>query len=503
MNAHPKRKWWLIVLAALVLSGAGGVAGRLGVFSSQGLELGEAVTSWSQARDLTGYDLDMTLKPREEKASAVLEVDYVNHEVQDMDSLHFLLYANSYSSQDYRIFELDDMQLAYPNGFSPGSIDILSVQVEGQDAEYTLSGQQKHVLEVTLPRSVEPGQHICLTISYELTIPNCYGRFGYGQNTMSLVNCTPVLAVYDYNGWHDYPFYPIGDLFYTEVADYEASIVMPTGYELAATGLVSARWRGNTTTWQVNAPARRDFGLVVSWNFHTLEKTTESGVTVRSYYLPGNQQAGQTALDTACQALTYYEQRFGIYPYGAFSVVQTDFFIGGMEYPGLVLIDGDMYAQGMESELKMVVAHETAHMWWYAVVGSDQVYEPWLDEALTDYSTRQFIEAFGSEEERLDQRELVEAMKQFRLSEVCGVNLPVMAYEDGLHYSSWVYYRGADVMEELEDKLGSAAFDKSLRAYYFGNRLGLVDRDTFEYYMSRDYGTDISAWLDDAFAHSE
>ncbi|MDD4796213.1 MAG: hypothetical protein PHO66_00400, partial [Eubacteriales bacterium] len=352
MNAQPKRKWWLLLLAALVLSGAGGVAGHMGVFSLQRIGLGEAVSSWSQARDLTAYDLTMTIAPQEEKASATLEVDYVNHEVQDMDGLHFLLYANSYASQEYRIFELDDMQRAYPNGFSPGGIDILSVQVEGQDAGYRLTGQQNHVLEVTLPGAVAPEERIRLRIDYTLNIPNCYGRFGYGQNTMSLVNCTPVLAVYDYDGWHDYPFYPIGDPFYSEVADYDATIVAPTGYELAATGLVSSRWRGATTSWRVRAPARRDFGLVVSWNFQMLEQTTASGIAVRSYYLPGNQQTGQLALDTACQALDYYEQRFGLYPYGAFSVVQTDFFIGGMEYPGMVLIDGQLYAQGRESELK-------------------------------------------------------------------------------------------------------------------------------------------------------
>ncbi|MDD4797365.1 MAG: hypothetical protein PHO66_06320, partial [Eubacteriales bacterium] len=131
------------------------------------------------------------------------------------------------------------------------------------------------------------------------------------------------------------------------------------------------------------------------------------------------------------------------------------------------------------------------------------VYEPWLDEALTDYSTRAYINTFGSDGERADQREMIEAMKQFRVARVYGVNLPVMAYEDSLHYASWVYYRGADVMQQLEEKMGTAAFDKALRAYYLGNRLGLARRDAFEYYMGRDCGDDVKGWLNDAFAHSE
>jgi aminopeptidase N len=34
----------------------------------------------------------------------------------------------------------------------------------------------------------------------------------------------------------------------------------------------------------------------------------------------------------------------------------------------------------------VVIVHETAHQWWYSMVGNDQILEPWLDESLADYS---------------------------------------------------------------------------------------------------------------------
>ena len=41
-------------------------------------------------------------------------------------------------------------------------------------------------------------------------------------------------------------------------------------------------------------------------------------------------------------------------------------------------------------------AHEVAHQWWYSLVGNDQIDEPWLDEALTQFTTAlYFREMYG------------------------------------------------------------------------------------------------------------
>src|SRR5699024_3207279 len=75
------------------------------------------------------------------------------------------------------------------------------------------------------------------------------------------------------------------------------------------------------------------------------------------------------------------------YPYSQFSVVEADFYIGGMEYPNLVMIDQSLYSDDSEEYLELVTVHETAHQWWYGVVGNNQIEEAWLDEGLTEYST--------------------------------------------------------------------------------------------------------------------
>ena len=62
-----------------------------------------------------------------------------------------------------------------------------------------------------------------------------------------------------------------------------------------------------------------------------------------------------------------------------------------MEYPHLVQIDETFYRTWeLYPYLEMITVHETAHQWFYGLVGNDEVDEPWLDEALTEYMTMRY-----------------------------------------------------------------------------------------------------------------
>lgn len=94
------------------------------------------------------------------------------------------------------------------------------------------------------------------------------------------------------------------------------------------------------------------------------------------------------SLKAAIDAVNAFCDAWGEYPYDTLDVVQTPYNAGGMEYPGLVRI-AEMYAdligaEGDES-LRLDVAHEVAHEWFYAVVGNDQYREAWLDESFAVY----------------------------------------------------------------------------------------------------------------------
>ena len=78
--------------------------------------------------------------------------------------------------------------------------------------------------------------------------------------------------------------------------------------------------------------------------------------------------AQRTALlAAAADALTVFGEKFGAYPYKTFSVVQTGFLQGGMEYPQLVIISDALVPE----VYREAVIHATAHQWFYGLVGND------------------------------------------------------------------------------------------------------------------------------------
>ena len=484
-------------------------AGQPSGFQNRAGEAKELVLTWPQSKNLCDYEMALVLDPDKKLMHGTLDFTYVNSEDRAMSELHFLLYANSHEKAQYGIFDQSDMSNAYPNGFSKGSVSIDKVTSNGAPLNHVVTGEQNQVLQIKLPAPVSVGGKTSLRIEYTVTIPNCYGRFGYGDHTMSLVNCNPILSVYANDKWYDYPYYAVGDPFYSEVADYNATITAPSGYTIAATGVLTEQQSGGNTIWTVKAPARRDFGFVASADFEVMQTEVDS-VLVRSYFLKGQKSRGKEALDTGAQSITLYNNAFGSYPYAEYSVVEADFFIGGMEYPGMVLIDQSLYKSASTAAIfDLVVSHETGHQWWYSVVGDDEVMNPWLDEGLTEFTTQYFFEKKRDASFNAMYQAQINYLKQARKDvkvqkqEEYSVTLPVFAYPDNTIYSAWVYDRTASILQELRTYIGDDKFFDGLKRYYSANRLGVTMRDDLVKAFENASGKPLAQWFEERIGKIE
>jgi aminopeptidase N len=138
-----------------------------------------------------------------------------------------------------------------------------------------------------------------------------------------------------------------------------------------------------------------------------------------------------------------------------------------MEYDGMYFLSKGFYNlyQGTPGEyLVAIAAHETAHQWWYALVGNDQALEPWLDEALSTYSERLFYENIHPEalDWWWDYRVNYYQPRGWVDSSIYnphGDSEPYRAYRDA------VYLNGAVFLEELRQTIGDLAFFEFLKAY--------------------------------------
>ncbi len=227
--------------------------------------------------------------------------------------------------------------------------------------------------------------------------------------------------------------------------------------------------------YNVTATNVRDFAAVCSRYFAVSSKKVQSGGTdtvVYTYTMEGS--FGQDeSLEAAANAVKAYSELVGPYPYPTFSVVETDFFIGGMEYPNIVLIDKSLYEDTQAYWLEYVIAHEVGHQWFYGVVGSDQVMEPWLDEALTEYLTLCYYGyTYDEQAQQTHFEQFVEFSYMF--CDISGyipegqdrVGLPVTSYDTDYAYSAVVYSRGTMMMDSLADEIGQDKLFDALGVYF-------------------------------------
>src|SRR5206468_11046822 len=84
-------------------------------------------------------------------------------------------------------------------------------------------------------------------------------------------------------------------------------------------------------------------------------------------------------LAAAREALRSLSERYGRYPWRTYTiVVPPDLRAVGIEYPTLSFV-------GISGYGRLIVNHETAHQWFYSLVGNDQARDPWLDETLATW----------------------------------------------------------------------------------------------------------------------
>ena len=224
-------------------------------------------------------------------------------------------------------------------------------------------------------------------------------------------------------------------------------------------------------------------------------------MTITSYYYPEHAAAGERAAQTAAESLELYGRLFGPYPRQTLAVVEADF-LDGMEYDGLFFLSNgfyNLYAGVPGDYLVALAAHETAHQWWYGLVGSDQAMQPWLDEALCTYSEKLFYENLYPDALRWwwDVRVLYYQPRGFVDDSIYNPHGEAQAYRA---YRDAVYLNGAVFLDELRTLVGDEAFFAFLKEYtaQFGGRIAST-QDFFTLLRSRS-SADLTPLLQKYFA---
>lgn len=392
---------------------------------------------------------------------------YTNRTGQALEALCFNLWPNAYAEEGSAPVADSERAQAYPDGFSAGGAEVASVRAAGKEAAWRLEGEQRTLLRVQLPFALRRSGSVEVELTYTVTLPRTRLRMGVSEQDVRLSNVFTTLCAFEDGEFRTDGYAKLGDPFVSECACWQVTLTAPGGFVAAGTGLAEA----GEGVWRFKGENLRDFALFLSKDYHVAQQDAE-GVTVRSFAF--TQEGAQQALDIAVQALGVYEGLYGEYPYADYTVCAGQFCIGGMEYPGMALIDDALYRSG-DGMLEFVIAHETAHQWWYAGVGSDQIRAPWQDEALAEYSTLLYYEAvYGAESfDSLYQSMVRPATESASLMGV-GVGQSLDKFESAATYDALVYRKGAAMLHDLRVTLGNDAFLAAMQRYYRDNLFAIA-----------------------------
>ena len=334
----------------------------------------------------TRYEITAEYVPENRTLTGAAKVTFENWTDNELSILKFQLYPNAYRKDAlYSPVSSAYKSAAYYAGESYGEMVISSVH---GSKGWEVMGEDENVLYVYLERALYPDDKVVLDIGFLVKLAEVNHRTGVTAHTVNLGNFFPILCGIKHDGFVETVYYSDGDPFYSDCADFKVTLTAPKDYVVAATGaIVEERTLESKKVHTMSALNVRDFAMVLSDEFRV--SSTKAGETTLAYYYYDDKTPTET-LDLIEESFTFYEKTFGEYPYGNYAVAQTGFCFGGMEYPCLAFVSDSLVQEGKTR----AIAHETAHQWWYGVVGSDPIEEAWQDEGLAEYSTVLFFEEY-------------------------------------------------------------------------------------------------------------
>jgi len=396
----------------------------------------------------------------------------------------------------------------YPNLESyGGQMQVSNVTADGAPVTPKLDDTNT-VLIIPLPATLEAGASVTLEMDFTTVIEvgeeHLYAQFSYLEGVLALPNAYPVLSVFEPGqGWWQVTDHPQGDAVYSETAFYLVDITAPADLILVASGSeIDMTTNGDgTLTHHYAAPLMRDFALMANSRYVTLTGE-QDGVTVNLYYDPGVRRgtsAAQAGLQMALDAVRIYNTSFGPYPFSELDFVQTPTSAGGIEYPGLIVVTDDIW-DASDPFFEFVIVHETAHQWWYSLVGNDQTRDPWIDESLAQFSVAVYVHDLEGEAGYEGSIEFYTSQYEDFIATYPDqkIGLPVIDYEDNAYFYM-IYEKGPLFYAELAETYGYAQVITMLQDYFAAYRYEIAEPgdllESFETSLGEDLDVLFEEWV--------
>jgi hypothetical protein len=335
-------------------------------------------------------------------------------------------------------------------------------------------------------------------------------RSGHADQFYAVAQWFPKVAVYDAEGWHEMPYLSAGE-YYSNFGRYDVKITLPANYVVGATGNLQSeeekKWmRGRTTAFVPEVKRKPnesifekrkpgdamppsdtrlktlhyvaneviDFAWSADKRFLVKYDTCQLGNGMKEIWnliLPSDEKQWESSLVFTKKALRFYSAMLGPYPYDQATVVASPASeADGMEYPMFTLLN--VKPPAPDWLLDQVIAHEIGHNWFQATLATNERAHAWMDEGMNTYLELKYMSFHYPEKSNKQGLQSVvsdagPAALQLLISNRS--DAPLESTPDKfmpLHHYLIAYYKGAQWMQQLENRIGESKMHELLSAFY-------------------------------------
>ncbi|MEO6254895.1 MAG: M1 family metallopeptidase [Ferruginibacter sp.] len=365
------------------------------------------------------YNIKASLDDKERSITGFETIVYKNNSTTTLDFIWFHLWANAYKDKTtalYQQISTDEGRSKKIKDYGTGYIEGLDFKINGQTAKTGAHPNVQYIdiIKVLLNSPLKPGDSISISTPFKVILPPYFSRSGYADGEFMACQWYPKPAVFDRDGWHEFPYLDMGE-FYSEFGNYRVSITLPAEYIVSATGnllnqdelamykktgaenladregkpsLYKAVDKKSNKTLNYYAEKVPDFAWFADKDFviqyDTIALPNGRTVDAFSFYHNKKKTLWNNSMDYIKDGLKTYSSWIGNYDYPVVQVVEgpKNNSSGGMEYPMVTLITSP---DAKLETLDAVITHEIGHNWFMGMLGSNERAHTWMDEGLNSY----------------------------------------------------------------------------------------------------------------------
>ena len=374
---HNKKLIRIIAIVLAVLLAGGVVFGAL--FSSLAEEQTRVGNAGRHQCELT-----MEYLAGEQALQITQRLVYCNGTGRRLTEVVFYAAGNLFRREDAQMYGADDLERVFFAGYTPAGIDLRAVRCDGKPTDFGFQGENENYLRVSC--DVAPGGQCTFEFDYYLLLMRCGAFQGVGDTDVRLSAFCFVPGVLDAGTGQFDMKTPLAHARWLdcEAADYRATLTLPEGWLLCATGSASLVSKADSSAvWQVEAENVRDFAMSFGRRWRSYERESASGVRVRA--LTNVRGAAGRMLDVAATAIDQCEAWFGAFPADELELAQSDAPLDAMVFPGVVWLPSALLDPGRADDLAQRVRFAVAQQYFGLSAWVEPSADAWLSDSVSEY----------------------------------------------------------------------------------------------------------------------